>query len=253
MTLVLAGVLGAIIGSFLNVVIHRVPRGGSLVAPPSTCPRCGVAVGGRDNVPIVSYLVLRGRCRSCGGSISGRYPLIELASAGAFVAAVWRFELGELAAFVAAACSVLLVLGVIDLEHRRVPNVIVVPGTVAAIVWVGAAAAVTGSWRTIVLPLATGSAAFALFLLIALVSGGMGFGDVKLAAFVGVVCGRFGWEVGVLAVFGSFVVGGTVAAALLIIGRRGRKDALPFAPSLAAGAIGALFAGPDPVRAWLGL
>ena len=245
------GVLGLVIGSFLNVVIHRVPRSESIVRPPSSCPNCRAEIRARDNVPVLSYLLLRGRCRACGHPIAARYPLVELMTAALWVAAVLRFVDVEPAAFVAVMGSVLLVLSAIDLDVRRLPNVIVVPSTVVAIVWVTALAAVHSEWTILARAVACGMAAFALFLLIALVSGGMGMGDVKLAGFIGVVTGRFGWEIAVGAVFASFFVGGAAAIVLLLVRRVGRKQAIPFGPAIAVGAIVALFAGPSPVRAWL--
>jgi leader peptidase (prepilin peptidase)/N-methyltransferase len=206
-----------------------------------------------DNIPIVSWIVLRGRCRTCRAPISPRYPVIEAATAALWVACALRFDTLEEAAFSAAAVTVLLALAAIDLEHRRLPNVIVLPGTAVAIVWVAGVAASEGETDVLLTALACGAAAFALFFLIAFASGGMGMGDVKLAGFIGVVTGRFGWEVTVAAVFASFFIGGGLAIGLLLARRVGRKQAIPFGPSMAAGAVLALFAGTGPVRSWLGL
>ncbi len=252
LTMVLFGVLGASVGSFLNVVVHRVPRGISIVRPPSACPACGAPVRPRDNLPVVSWLLLRGRCRSCGEGISVRYPVIELLTAVLFVGAAWRFERVEEAAFVALASAVLVALAFIDLEHRRVPNKIVLPAAWAAAVWVVAAAIAHGEPGPAFASLASGAAGFAVLFAIAIASGGMGFGDVKLAMFVGLVAGRLGWEAFALSLFAGFVAGGLVALGLLLSGRRGRKDAIPFAPMLCLGALVGLFAGVGPVRAWLG-
>jgi len=251
--IVLGAVLGAIVGSFLNVVIHRVPRGGSLMRPPSACPSCGTPIRPGDNIPVISYVLLRGRCRACRARISPRYPLVEAATAALGAGAVVRFGPHESAAFVGAGGAVLIALTMIDLEFRRVPNVIVLPAAAAATLWVVGFATATHDWPVAEHALLSGAAAFVLFFLIALISGGMGMGDVKLAAFVGLYAGRFGWEVAVLAVFAGFVLGGVVATGLLVARRRGRKDALPFAPSLAAGAIIGVFWGAGPVRTWLGL
>jgi leader peptidase (prepilin peptidase) / N-methyltransferase len=248
-----AGLFGAVFGSFLNVVIHRVPRGESIVSPPSRCPSCGTEIRPVDNVPILSWLLLRGRCRSCGAPISGRYPLVEASTAALWVVSALRFDAVEAAAFTAVAGTVLLALAMIDLEHKRLPNVIVLPATAGAVVWVGALAVAEGDVNLIVVALVCGTASFALFFLIAMVSGGMGFGDVKLAGFIGVVAGRFGWEVALAAVFASFFIGGAIAIALLALRRAGRKQAIPFGPAMAAGALVAVMAGPSPVRAWLGI
>lgn len=249
----LALLAGAVIGSFLNVVVHRVPLGLSLVRPASACPQCEAPVRPADNIPVLSYVLLRGRCRHCRTRISPRYPLIEALTALLFAGAVLRFERPEEIAFVCAASAVLVALAFIDLSHRRVPNKIVLPATAVAAVWVTAAALTTGEPGMAGEALGSGAAGFALLFVIALVSGGMGFGDVKLAAFIGIACGRFGWEVFVLGVFAAFIVGGVVALALLLAGRSGRKDAIPFAPMLCAGALIGLYAGEAPVQAWLGL
>src|SRR5438445_777348 len=125
--IVLGALLGAALGSFLNVVIHRVPRGASLVTPRSACPSCAVPISPRDNIPIVSFLILRGRCRHCRARISSRYPLVEGVTAALGAGAIVRFGFAEPAAFVGLGGAVLISLAMIDLEWRRVPNVIVLP------------------------------------------------------------------------------------------------------------------------------
>lgn len=250
---VFAGLLGAAFGSFANVVVHRVPRGVSLASPPSACPACGTRVSSRDNIPVVSYVLLRGRCRACRVRISARYPLVEAATATLWVAAALLVEGVEAAAFTAAASTVLLVLAAIDIEHRRVPNVIVVPATLAAVVWVGGAAVARGTPGMLLWALGSGAALFLLLFFVAAVTGGMGYGDVKLAAFIGVVTGRFGPEIALVAAMAAFIGGGLVALALVAGGVRDRKDALPFAPALAGGALLALLAGEPIAAAWLRL
>ncbi len=248
----ISGLLGAALGSFGNVVIHRLPRGQSLARPPSSCPSCGTRIRSIDNIPIVSYVLLRGRCRSCGASISPRYAIVEAAAAGLAVVSVLRFDAGERAAFAASVSIVLLVLAAIDLEHRRLPNVIVLPATAAAALWVVLRAAFEGEWGMATEAFLCGLAAFALLFLIAVVSRGMGFGDVKLAGFIGLATGSFGWRVAVLAVFASFFLGGIAAVGLLVFGKKGRKATIPFGPALATGAVLGIFAGEGPVRTWLG-
>jgi leader peptidase (prepilin peptidase)/N-methyltransferase len=250
---VFAGLLGAAVGSFLNVVVYRVPRGISLVHPPSSCPICETEIRPVDNIPIVSWLVLRGRCRACEAPISPRYPIVEAVTTGLWVGSVLRLPRLEEAAFVALASTVLWALTLIDLEHRRIPNVIVVPSTAAALVWVLGAGAATGQWGIPARAAACGAGFFALLFLIAVVSGGMGFGDVKLGGFIGVVLGRFGVATAVAGSLAGFILGGLVAAALLALKRRGRKDALPFGPAMASGAVIAMFGGERLVRAWLGV
>lgn len=248
-----AAPIGLAVGSFLNVVIYRVPAGGSLLRPPSSCPACETPIRPRDNIPVVSYLLLKGRCRDCSAPISPRYPIVEALTAALFVACVLRFPTLERAAFAAAACSVLVALAFIDLDHRRVPNKIVIPAAGVAVVWVAASSLVDDEYGQLVNAVASGMAGYVLLAIIAIVSGGMGFGDVKLARFIGVVAGRFGWEVFVLALFSGFVAGGLASIVLLLTGRKGRKDAIPFAPMLCLGGIIGLFAGPGPVRAWFGV
>jgi leader peptidase (prepilin peptidase)/N-methyltransferase len=250
---VFAAMLGAALGSFLNVLVHRVPRGESILAPASRCPVCETQIRPRDNIPVVSYIVLRGRCRACRARIEPRYVLVELATAMLWSGAVLRFGASEPAAFVALAGTILLALAAIDLEHRRLPNVIVLPACAGAAAWVGGLALATGNPRPAMTALGAGAGFFALLLGTALVSGGIGFGDVKLALFVGIVSGRFGVGVAAAAVLGSFILGGLVAAGLVSAGRRGRKDVLPFGPAMAAGTLLALFAGRGPVSHWLGL
>ncbi len=247
------GLFGIMIGSFLNVVVFRVPRKESIISPRSRCPSCGTELRTRDNIPLFSWIALKGRCRSCGEQIGGRYPLIELANGALWIAAALRFERPEEAVFVALFCSVLLALSAIDLEHKRLPNVIVLPSIVVALIWIAARSLTSGRWGIIRTAVECGLIAFAIFFVIALVSGGMGFGDVKLAGLIGLVAGRFGWEEAAAAVLLSFFAGGFAGLALLVTRRKGRKQTIPFGPALAFGGVLALFLGAGPVHAWLGL
>src|SRR5581483_9877612 len=154
----------------LNVVVYRVPRRLSIVSPPSACPSCGVQLKPWDNVPILSFLILRGRCRNCRARISFRYPLVEAGTAGLGVASVARFGGGEAAAFVAAGGAVLLVIALIDLDVRRVPNVIVLPATAAAALWIGILSTVKRDWTILTKSYGASAAAFGLFFVIAIVS-----------------------------------------------------------------------------------
>ena len=230
--------LGAAVGSFLNVVIHRLPRGESLVRPPSQCPACGVPLAPYDNVPVLSWLVLRGRCRRCGARISPRYPLVEVLTATAFaaVALIRGVDAGLVLELPFAA--VLIAVGAIDLEHRIVPNRIVVPAAVFGVI----ASAVV---RPGDLPelLIAGAAAFLALLLAALAyPAGMGMGDVKLAGVMGLYLG-----VAVApALLAAFLVGTLVGVyKLLRGGLSARKEGLPFAPFLALGGLMGLLAGPE--------
>ncbi|MGH2435905.1 MAG: prepilin peptidase [bacterium] len=233
-------VIGAALGSFLNVVIYRLPRAESLVRPRSRCPHCRAAIAPRDNIPILSYVLLRGRCRACRKSITPRYVLVE-ATTAVLLTALWLRE-GPTIQFAAAALFALMLVPIffIDLEHRIVPNAISYPGTL-----LGLLLAVPQGRLLDALLTATGAALF--FLLIALASrGGMGGGDIKLAAMMGAF---LGWPAIAFALLVAFTMGAAVGVYLIATGRRSRKDAIPFGPSLAAGAVAAWFAA-APVIAW---
>jgi leader peptidase (prepilin peptidase)/N-methyltransferase len=231
-----AGISGALIGSFLNVVVYRLPIGQSLVKPRSHCPSCETPVSPRDNVPLLSWLFLKGRCRHCGETISARYPAVELLTALCFVGVVLargiHAELIALIPFTA----VLIAVTFIDIQHKIVPNRIVGPAAVY-----GLATAV--AFRTHVLPelLIAGAGAFTFFLVAALIHPkGMGMGDVKLAGMMGLYLGRL--VIPALAI--AFVVG-TVVGVVLVVkhGARSRKVGVPFAPFMAFGGLVAMLAG----------
>jgi leader peptidase (prepilin peptidase) / N-methyltransferase len=238
LAVVAALVFGAIIGSFLTVVAHRVPAGESIVRPGSACPSCGQPVRWHHNVPVLSWLALRGRCAHCGAAVSWRYPAIEAGTAVAFAAVVAARGVDTGLVLELPLAATLIVIAVVDIQHRIVPNPIVL---VAALYAVVAGAAVDPGG----LPeqLAAGAGAFVAFLLVALAyPSGMGMGDVKLAGVMGLFLG-----VDVLpAMLVAFLSGSVVG--LAVIGRGGidkRKSALPFAPFLALGGLVALLAGPQ--------
>jgi leader peptidase (prepilin peptidase)/N-methyltransferase len=235
---VLVGLLGAAIGSFLNVVVYRLPRGESLVSPGSRCPSCQTPIAFYDNVPVVSWLVLRGRCRDCGEPISVRYPLIELGTGLAFaaVALVRGVDVDLIVElpFVA----VLVAVAGIDLEHRIVPNKIVVPAAVWAVA--GAAIAHPGDLPELLI---AGAGAFLFLLVAALIyPAGMGMGDVKLAGVMGLYLGASI----VPALLIAFAAGTAVGIGMLLRhGAAARKKGVPFAPFLAFGGLVALLVGPE--------
>lgn len=248
----LSAVLGLLFGSFANVAIARVPAGGSVVRPPSACPACAAPIRPRDNVPLLSWLLLRGRCRDCGTAISVRYPLVELscallfAAVGARVGASWA--LPGLLLFT----WTLLVVAVIDADTRRIPNRLTYPLTPVLLGLLTLAAVLDGEPAAALRALAGGAAVFAVLLLLALASrGGLGMGDVKLGGFIGVGLGYLGWSSVVVGVFAAFLLGGLVALALVGLRLRGRRDLLPFGPYLAAGAVVGLLAGGPLARAYL--
>jgi leader peptidase (prepilin peptidase) / N-methyltransferase len=233
-----AGLFGAVIGSFLNVVAHRVPLGESLVSPGSRCPECEAPVKPYDNIPVVSWLLLRGRCRNCGAPISPRYPLVELATALAFAAVVavrgFDDDLVLELPFVAA----LIALAAIDFDHKLLPNKIVYPLAVYGVI-----ATLLVDQDDIVENLIAGAGAFA-FLLLAVLAypRGMGMGDVKLAGAMGLFLG--------LSIIPALLVAflsGTVVGIVILAreGAAGRKTAVPFGVFLALGGIVGVLAGPE--------
>lgn len=252
--LIVAALLGLLVGSLANVVIARVPDGRSLVRPRSACPRCDAPVRPRDNIPVVSWLLLRGRCRDCGQPISWRYPAVELVSAGLFVVVAARFGFDwALPAYWLFAWT-LLCLTAIDLEHYRIPNRLTYPLTPALAVLLVAVALVEGTPDVALRTVLGGVAAAGLLLVLALISPrGMGLGDVKLAAFLGLGLGYLGWAHVALGLFASFVLGGVLAMVLLALGLRGRKGQIPFGPWLAAGSLVAVLAGQPIIDAYLGV
>lgn len=234
---VLAGLTGMVIGSFLNVVIWRVPRGLSVVHPPSACPRCGAGIAPYDNVPVLSWLVLRGRCRRCRAPISARYPLVELGTGLAFAAVVWRFGVTwQVVAFCYLA-AIGIALALIDIDVHRLPDAIVLPSYPVVAVLLTAAAWADGTWW----PLArAGIGALALGGFYAVTwfvyPAGMGLGDVKLAGLLGAALAWVGWGAFAVGSFGAFLLGGVFAFALLVGGRAHRKSGVPFGPWMIAGA-----------------
>jgi leader peptidase (prepilin peptidase)/N-methyltransferase len=229
--------LGLLVGSFLNVVAYRVPTGISLLRPPSSCPSCGHEIRARDNVPVFGWLLLRGRCRDCDALISIRYPIVEAVTAALFGAtAAIIGESWTLPAYLWFV-GVTIVLVLTDLDLKRIPNAILYPGTIVAVVLLAAGAAADRALEPLWRAFAGGVIYFAVLLVIALLArGGFGFGDVKLAFLLGMFAGHRSWESIPVAVFAAFVVGGVVSAGLLVAQRAGRKDAIPFGPALVIGA-----------------
>jgi leader peptidase (prepilin peptidase) / N-methyltransferase len=240
-SIVLIGFLGAAVGSFLNVVIHRLPRGESLVKPRSRCPGCGVPLRAVDNVPLVSWLVLRGRCRSCHAPISPRYPLVEVVTAAVFVAVALARGVDNDLVLELPFAAVLVAVAAIDLEHRIVPNRIVIPAAVFGLV----AAALVDFGQLPELLIAGAAAFTALFVAALAYPGGMGMGDVKLAGIMGLYLGAAVAP----ALLAAFTAGAGVGLAILAReGVSARKRAVPFAPFLALGGLVGLLAGPELVH-----
>lgn len=243
--------IGMCVGSFLNVCIHRLPAGLSIVRPPSACPECGTSIRWYDNIPVISYLLLRGRCRGCQVPISIRYPIVELLT-GLFAMITW-LQFGPIPAtpiyflFIAA----LLVITFIDIDHRIIPDIISLPG-----IGLGFAASflLPGlDWISSLIGIAAGGG---LLLSIAwgyhLITGkdGMGGGDIKLLAMIGAF---LGWKGVLFTVMAASFIGTAVGIVMMVRARKGMKMALPFGPFLAIGAILYLFFGPQIIRWYFGL
>lgn len=247
---VFSAVLGLAIGSFLNVVIWRVPRKESVVRPPSHCPQCETPISPRDNVPVLSWLFLSGKCRHCKNPIPVRYPLVEAGCGVLFLAVAARFGASwELPAYLVLTAA-LLAISIIDLEHFIVPDRITAPLTVSALALLGVAALAEGNGWRFGRTLLGGVAYFAFLLLLnILYPKGMGMGDVKLAFSLGLYLGWLGWGQVFLGGFLAFLLGAVVGVALIATKIKSRKDVVPFGPFLALGAMLTILWG-DPILRW---
>ena len=236
--LVFASILfGLLLGSFLNVVIHRVPRRESVVWPASHCPHCGESIRSGDNVPLISYVLLRGRCRNCKEPISARYPAVEATTGLLFGVAAYEFGMSLALLPALVLVSALISLSVIDLEHRLLPNVIIGPVALAGLV-LSILANPAGWWTY---PLSAIAVAGALLGLALIYPSGMGMGDVKMGGMLGAFLGPYA----ALAVFLGALIGAITGGLLMAAGKVHRRSALPFGLFMALGGIIALFAGPQ--------
>jgi leader peptidase (prepilin peptidase) / N-methyltransferase len=234
---VVAGLFGLVVGSFLNVVIHRVPIRQSIVRPSSRCPSCGERIESFDNLPVLSYLVLRGRCRSCKAHISPRYPLVEALTGVLFALAAYEFGLSVSLAWALVLISVLVALAGTDLEHRLLPNAIVVLAAMVGFLL----SAVVDLERWWIYPVSAVAVAAGLFALALAYPGGMGMGDVKMGGMLGAFLGPYA----ALAVFIGALLGALVGGVLMVTGAVERGSALPFGVFLALAGIFTLFLGQD--------
>jgi leader peptidase (prepilin peptidase)/N-methyltransferase len=246
------GLAGLLIGSFLTVVVHRVPEGRSVVAPRSACPGCERPVRARDNVPVLSWLVLRGRCRDCGSRVSARYPLVEAATAVVFAGVgAWQgWSWSLLPLLYLAAISIALTL--IDVDVRRLPDAIVLPSYPVLLLLLVPDAVAAQEWWPLVRAVIGGVALFLFYDVLALLyprGGGMGGGDVKLAGVLGIALAYAGWGPLIVGGFAGFLLGGLYSGVLIAAGRAGLKSSIPFGPFMLAGAWVGLLAG-DPVASW---
>jgi leader peptidase (prepilin peptidase)/N-methyltransferase len=248
--LALIGVLGLAIGSFLNVVVYRVPREESLLYPPSHCPKCDQPIKALHNIPVVSWLVLRGRCANCHERISARYPIVEIGTAALFVGMTLRFRLSaELPAYLYLA-AIALVLLLIDLDVQRLPDSIVLPSYIVTVLLLMPAGAVSSDWWPAVRALVGMLALWAVYFAFALAyPNGIGLGEVKLAGLLGLYLGWLSWSAVLIGTFGGFLLGGFLGAALIALGHTGRQTIVPFGAALVVGAVLAVFVAP-PITHW---
>ncbi|MFN8081845.1 MAG: prepilin peptidase [Kineosporiaceae bacterium] len=269
----LAGLLGLLFGSFLNVVIARVPAGESVVSPPSRCPRCGASIGARDNVPVLSWLLLRGCSRCCGLPISRRYPLVEAGSAVALAGVTaWMLHrsgtagwpLGTqsapspawLLAWVGLAWFTLagIALALIDIDVKRLPTVIVVPSWWIGAVLLGSAALLAGNRPAAVRMLLGGVGLWLLYRVLHQVyPAGMAYGDVRLAGLIGGHLAWLGWGALAVGAFAGFLFGALGGVVLMTVRGGGLKRKIPFGPYMLAGTWAGLFWGEQLAQAYLRL
>jgi leader peptidase (prepilin peptidase) / N-methyltransferase len=244
MVIVLASMLGLFVGSFLNVVIYRVPKGESVVRPRSRCPGCGTQLAEYDNIPVVSWVLLRGRCRTCNAPISVRYPIIEALTAVVFGLTAAHFGwVWVLPAFLYLD-AIGIALAAIDIDTKRLPDRIVLPSYGVAAVLLGGAAVLDHDLHALVRVAVSGLALWAFYLaLVVVYPKGMGWGDVKLAGVLGMYLGWLGWGPLVVGGFLGFLLGGLIGAALMLAGRAGRKTKIPYGPYMIAGTFLAVFWG----------
>jgi leader peptidase (prepilin peptidase)/N-methyltransferase len=249
---VAVGVLGLLVGSFLTVVVHRVPAGMSVVHPRSACPSCGARIRSRDNVPVLSWVLLSGRCRDCGAAVPARYPAVELGTALLFAAVAAAYGRSPVLPALLWLTAAGVALTLIDLDHHRLPDAIVLPSYPVVAVLLGVAALVTDDppvGRTLLSALVWLGLYGALWLVTA--GRGMGPGDVKLAGPLGAVLGWIGWGASVLGLFAGFAVGAAAGLVLIGTGRLDRRARIAHGPFLMAGAALGLFAGQPAWNAWM--
>lgn len=262
----LIAVLGLAIGSFLNVVAYRVPLGLSVVSPSSACPGCHQEIQPRDNIPLLSWILLRGKCRHCAKPISARYIVVEAITAAAFVVVALFFlppvlsatsvnaALSGVLALVAFLylAAITVALSAIDIDVHKLPNRIVLPSYVVGGALLGTAAIVGGDLEACARAAAGAGILVAFYLVLVIVKpGGMGMGDVKLAGVLGLYLGYLGWAPLVAGALGAFLLGGLFGIAVLIVRRGRRGTGIPFGPWMFAGTWLGVFAGEQIVGAYL--
>ena len=250
----LATVAGLLIGSFLNVVVHRVPRGLSVVRPPSACPVCETPIRPRDNVPVLGWLVLRGRCRDCAAPISPRYPLVEAGTGVLFGVTAVRFGLDAALPAYLYLVAVGIALALIDVELYRLPDALTLPSYPVALVLLGGAALADDKGAALLRAVICGAIAFAFYFATWFAyPRGMGFGDVKLSGVLGLYLGWLSYGVLGAGLFFGFLIGGVFGLGLVLFKEGGRKTKVPFGPFMLVGAYLAVLVGQPLVDAYLSL
>ncbi|GAA1948796.1 prepilin peptidase [Microbacterium deminutum] len=272
---VVGGLLGMIVGSFLNVVAYRVPVGVSLLRE-SRCPHCDAPVRPWQNIPVVSWLALRGTCASCGTGISVRYPIVEALTGVAFAGVTWwvlivasmgsaplrdgssaRTDQWSLAVLISAYlyfAAISIVLTLLDLDTHRLPNAIVLPSYLVGGILLTLASLLSGDWAALVRGGVGMVALYTFYFIVRLIRpGGMGGGDVKLSGVVGLYLGYLGWAALVVGAFAAFLWGGIFGIALIALRQAGRKTAIPFGPWILAGAWTGILMGETIARWYTGL
>jgi leader peptidase (prepilin peptidase)/N-methyltransferase len=246
--------IGLLIGSFLNVVVWRVPRGESVVSPPSACPQCGNAIRPRDNVPVLGWLLLRGRCRDCGEPISARYPLVEALTAVLFAVMGLRFGLEPVLPAYLYLAAVGLALALIDIDLKRLPDALTLPSYPVAAVLLGIAAFAGDDYDDLLRAGLGAAAVYAFYFLVWFAyPAGMGFGDVKLSGVLGAYLGWLSWAAVGVGVFAGFLLGGLFGIGVILFTEGGRKTKVPFGPFMLLGALVGILVGQQLVDGYLSL
>lgn len=250
----LVAILGLLVGSFLNVVVHRVPRGESVVSPPSACPSCQAAIRPRDNVPVVGWLVLRGKCRDCAEPISPRYPLVEAGTGVLFAVTALRFGPDAALPAYLYLVAVGIALALIDVELYRLPDALTLPSYPVALGLLGLAVLGDHPPSQLLRAVIGGAIAFAFYFATWFAyPKGMGFGDVKLAGVLGIYLGWLSYGVLFFGLFAGFLIGGVFSVGLVLFKGGGRKTKVPFGPFMLIGAYLSILFGQQLVDGYLAL
>jgi len=250
----LCGLVGLLIGSFLNVVIWRVPRGESVVSPPSACPACDTPIRPRDNIPVAGWLLLKGKCRDCNEPISKRYPLVELGTGVLFAVLALRFGFDAVLPAYLYLGAVGLALALIDIDLKRLPDALTLPSYPVGVVLLGIAALVNHDGHSFVRALICAGIAGGLYFALWFVyPSGMGFGDVKLSGVLGLYLGWLGYGELAVGLFLGFLYGGLFGIGLILFKDGGRKTKVPFGPFMLLGTLTSVLVGSQLVDGYLSL